>query len=183
MFFKFAVNQQAFLLQLHLTTCHIGNNQLDQHACLLELHLTIRYVWISCNWFASSSAVVGLNQQVYLLPLPLTHSYVPMLVPNQQAGKHNCTWPSDIYVTVAPDQQQCLYKLHTINMHFCYSFILSASMYIYLYPTISHVCNNCMRPFAMYFTVALNQQFCLLNLHLQACMSGTLATDQHSYLL
>ena len=129
---------------------------------------------------------MGLNQQVYQLHLPQTRSYVPMLVPKQRAGKHNCTRPSGIYVTVAPDQQQCLYKLHTININFYYSFILSAPMYntqIHLYPTINRVCNNCIRPFVMYFTVAPNQQICLFNLHLQACMSGTLAPDQHSYLL
>ena len=104
----------------------------------------------------------------------------PMLVPYQWAGNHSCTRQSNKHVTVAPDQQPCLYKLHTI-IHVCSSFILSASMD----PTISHVCNSCIRPFAMYLTVAPNQQscLCLLNVHIQACMSDTLAQGQHSYLL
>ena len=46
---------------------------------------------------------------------------------------------------------------------------------LYLHPAISHVCNNCIRPFAMSLTVAPNQQSCLLNLHLHACMSEKLA--------
>ena len=54
----------------------------------------------------------------------------PMLVSDQRAGKHSCTLPSGMYVTVAPGQQPCLYTLHTISMHVCYSLILSASMYV-----------------------------------------------------
>ena len=56
-----------------------------------------------------------------------------MLVPNQWAGKHNCTRQSDIYVTVAPDQKPCLYNLLTISMQWCMSvtiLFLSASMHI-----------------------------------------------------
>ena len=92
--------------------------------------------------------------------------YVLVLVPNQHAGKHNCTRPSGMYMyaVVAPDQQPCLYsyKLHTISIHVSYSFILSASMYItfardhqpclkqlhltcifQLHITSSHVCKTC----------------------------------------
>ena len=46
---------------------------------------------------------------------------------------------------------------------------------LYLHPAISHVCNNCIRPFVMSLTVAPNQQSCLLNLHIYACMSEKLA--------
>ena len=63
-----------------------------------------------------------------MLYLPQTLSYVPMLVPSQGAGL------SGMYVTVAPDQQPCLFNLHTISIHVCYSFILSASMYITFAP-------------------------------------------------
>ena len=45
-----------------------------------------------------------------MLHLPQTRSYVSKLVPNQQVGKHNCTRPSGMYVTVASDQQPCLYN-------------------------------------------------------------------------
>ena len=57
-----------------------------------------------------------------------------MGVPNQRAGKHNSTRPSGMFVTVAPDQQSCLHNLLTIRMNVCYSFILSASMYITFAP-------------------------------------------------
>ena len=172
--------------------------QFYQHACLLELHLTSRYVWISCNslartsvdggggWTSRDICYICLNQQVYLLPLPQARSYVPMLVPNQRAGKHNCTRPSGMYVTVAPGKQPCLYNLLTISMQCCMSVTVSFYQHpciLHLHPTISHSCNNCIRPFAKYFTVAPYQQSCMLNLHLQACMSNSLALDQHSYFL
>ena len=110
-----------------------------------------------------------------------------MLVSNQRAGKHNCTRPSDMYVTAAPDQKPCLYNLLTINyamLHVCYSFILSAI----------HVYYICTRPSAMSVTIAsghlpglsllrLTSSHVCKNLHLQACMSDTLALDQHSYLI
>ena len=69
-----------------------------------------------------------------MLQLSQTRSYVPMLILNQRAGKKNCTRPSAIYVTVAPDQQPCLHNLLTIRMHVCYNFILSAFMYITFAP-------------------------------------------------
>ena len=43
---------------------------------------TSKYVWISCKWLTNTSVVVWLNQQVYMLHLPQTRRYVPMLVPN-----------------------------------------------------------------------------------------------------
>ena len=106
---------------------------------------------------------LGLKQHVYMLHFPQTRCYVPMVIPKQQAGKHNCIRPSGIYVTVAPDQQPCPYKLYTIGIPVCYSFILSASMSIsfasstmpiisssdhlpclsQLHLTSSHVCLTC----------------------------------------
>ena len=120
----------------------------------------------------------GLNQQVYLLHLPQTRSYVPILIPNQRAGMHNCTRSSGLYVTVASDQ---LFNLFTISMYYRSVSILSYRhpCKLHLYPTIRHVCNNCIQSCAMSFTVAPNQQSCLLNLHLQACPSDTIALDQH----
>ena len=104
-----------------------------QHACLLELHIISRYQFL-CP--ASTSVVVGLNQQVYMLHLPQTRIYVPILVPNQRACKHNFTILTGIYmyVTAVHDQQPCLFKLITISIHVCYSFILSASMYVTFAP-------------------------------------------------
>ena len=52
---------------------------------------------------AHRSVAVGLNEQVHMLHLTRTYSYVPMLVPNQRAGKHNCTRSSCMYATVAPE--------------------------------------------------------------------------------
>ena len=129
--------------------------------------------------FANTFVVVGLCQQVCLLHLLRPAVMSSMLVPDQWAVKHNCIRPSGMYVTVAPDQQSCLYMLHTISMHVSYSFILVASMNVYLHPAISHVCNNCIRSFVMYLTVAPYQQSCLLNMHLHACMSEKLAPDQY----
>ena len=121
-----------------------------------------------------------------MLHMPQTCSCVPMLLPNQRVGKHKCTRQSSMYVTVAPDQQPCFYKLHTISIQ--HTIAVTASSYkhpfiLHLNLAISHGCNNCIRQFVEYFTSALNQQLCLLNLHIQACMSDTLAPDQHSYLL
>ena len=78
-----------------------------------------------------------------------------MLIPDKRAGKHN-----------APDHQACtlqinltrshvFYKLHTISMHLCNSFMLLAYMF-HLHKTFSHVCNTCARPFTMSLTVAPN---------------------------
>ena len=107
--------------------------------------------------------------------------------PSNGHVKHNCTRPSGMYVTVAPDQQPYLYKC-AYYQHACllqFRFISSQVYYL------------CTRPSAMSVTIASHhlpclsqihtpsQQSCqtLLNLHLQACMSDTLALDQHSYLL
>ena len=92
--------------------------------------------------FANTFVVVGLCQQVCLLHLPQTRSYV-FYACTQPAVKHNCTRPSGMYVTVAPDQQSCLYILHTISMHVSCSFILSASMNVI-----------CTQPSAMSVTIA-----------------------------
>ena len=97
---------------------------------MLELHLTSRYVWNSCNWLASISVVVGLNSRCICYTCLRLAVMSPMLIPDQRHSKHSCNRPSGMYVTVTPDQQPCLYMLHTISMHGCYSFILSASMYV-----------------------------------------------------
>ena len=56
--------------------------QLNSTSMSVSVASTIRYVWISGNWLTSTSVVVWPNQQVYMLHLPQTRSYVPMLVPN-----------------------------------------------------------------------------------------------------
>ena len=103
----------------------------------------------------------------------------PMIVSDQWAVKHNCTTPTGMFVAVAPDQQSCLYMLHTINMRVSYRFILSASMNVIFAPNRHQVCNNYIQPFVMSLTVAPNQQSCPLNFHLQACKSDILAPDQY----
>ena len=112
----------------------------------------------------------------YMLHLPQTRSYVPMLIPNKRAGKHNCTRPWGMNL-----------QLHLTSSHVFISCILSACMSVtvssyqhpcilHLHPTISHVCNNCIRPFPMSLTVASNQQSHLCKLVSKTCMSDTLAT-------
>ena len=84
---------------------------------------------------ANTFVVVELCQQYvgYTCLRPAVMS--SMLVPDHRAVKHNCTRSSGMYVTVAPDQQSCLYMLHTISMHVSYSFILSASMNVIFAPS------------------------------------------------
>ena len=82
-----------------------------------------------------------------------------------------CSHPTNWLVsTIAPDHQACMLQLHQTSSHFfSISCILSTYMSVtvssYQHPCIlhvhrtnSHVGNNCIRPFAMHFTVAPNQQ-------------------------
>ena len=97
--------------------------------------------------------------------------------------------------TIAPDQHACILQLQLTSSHIFIRRVLSAYMSVtvssyqhscilHLHPTISHVCNICTQPFPMSLTVASNQQsYHSANLCLQACMSDTLAPDQHTYLL
>ena len=121
----------------------------------------------------------------------------------QLTCKHICICgaePAGIYVTHASDLQLQLHQtiklvcysctwpatLHTISIQHKSAVTVSSYKHpciLHLNLAISHGCNNCIRPFVKSFTSAFNQQSCLLNLHLQACMSDTLAPDQHSYLL
>ena len=111
----------------------------------------------------NTSVVAGLNQQVCFLP-------------NQRTGKHSCTRPAGTHVTLATEQQPCLYKLHTISIYVCYSFILiSESMYI------------CTRPSAMSVTIASDVMSFTVALSVKLAPtsvgSEALAPDQNSYLL
>ena len=132
MFLNFALNSRHVCYSLLL-------------ACRLQLDLTNMHVSYSCDSPADMFESVSNHlqhicscgaelNQVYMLHLPQTRSYVPMLVLNQLAGKHNCTRPSGMYVTIAPNQHPCLFTLHTISIHVFYSFILSASMYVAFAP-------------------------------------------------
>ena len=103
-------------------------------ACMsVRVASTSIYVWISCIWLTSTSVVVWLNQQVCMLHLPQTRSYVCMLLPNLRPGKRNCTRPSCMYFTVAPDS----------SSHVFISCILSACMSVtvssYQDPCIFHL--------------------------------------------
>ena len=90
-----------------------------------------------------------------------------MLVPNQRPGKYNSTRPSVMSLTLKVIYYQYTYLLqfhiNSIHVH-----------YICTWPSVI-VCNNCIRPFAMSFTVAPNQHSFLFNLRLQARISDTLA--------
>ena len=131
--------------------------KLNQHACLCELHLPT--VWISCNWLTSTYEVVWLNQQVYMLHLPQTHSYVL------------CSFPTNKLVsTIAPDHHACILQLHLTKSHVFISCILSACMSVtvssyqgpcifHLHRIISHVCNNYIWQIPMPLTFASNQQW------------------------
>ena len=105
-----------------------------------------------------------------------------------------CSYPTNGLVsTIAPDHHACILQLHLTSNHVFMRRIQSACISVtvpsyqlpgllHLHPTISHVCNNCTRPFPMSLTVASNQQsYHSANLCLQACMSDTLARDQHTY--
>ena len=95
--------------------------------------------------------------------------------------------------TIAPDYHAYILQLQLTSSHVFIRSIQSACMSVtvssyqhscilHLHLTISHVCNNCTRPFPMSLTVASNQQsYHSANLCLQACMSNTLALDQHTY--
>ena len=112
----------------------------------------------------------------------------------RRADMSLCLYPTNRLVsTIAPDHHGCILQLHMTSSHVFIRCILSAckpvtvSSYqhpciIHLHPTISHVCNNCTLPFLMSLTIASNQQsYHSVNLCLQACVSDTLAPDQHTY--
>ena len=81
-----------------------------------------------------------------------------------------CSYPTNGLVrTIAPEHQTSILQLHLTSRNVFISCILSAYMFVkdlsyqlpcilHSNPTISHVCNNCIRPFTMSFTVAFNQQ-------------------------
>ena len=132
-----ALNQHVYLLEF-----------LYQQICLNQLHLTYKHI------FRCVAEPAG----IYMLHLPQTRSFVPMLLPNLRPGKHNCTRPSCMYFTVAP----------VLSSHVFISCILSACMSVtvlsyqdpcilHLHTTISHVCNNCIWPFPRSLTIAPNQ--------------------------
>ena len=95
------------------------------------------------------------------------HTYLLFSMLNyQNDGKHNCTRSPGMYVTVAPDQQPCLYTLHTISMHICYSFYL----------IIILVCFICTKPSAISVTLTSAHLPCLQQLHLtcsDVCLTCT----------
>ena len=107
-----------------------------------------------------------------------------------------CSYPTNGLVsTIAPDHHACILQFQLTSSHVYIRRILSACMSVtvssyqhpcilHLHPAISHVCKNCTGPLPMSLTVASNQQsYHSANVCLQACMSDTLALDQHTYSL
>ena len=107
-----------------------------------------------------------------------------------------CSYPTNGLVsTIPPDHHACILQFQLTNSHVFIRRILSACMSVtvssyqhpcilHLHQIICHLCNNCTWPFLMYLTVAYNQQsYHSANLCLQACMSCTLAPDQHAYFI
>ena len=107
-----------------------------------------------------------------------------------------CSYPTNGLVSaIAPDHHACILQLHLTSSNVFIMCILSACMpvtvssyqhpcILLFYLTISHVCNNCTRPYPMSLTVASNQQsHRSVNLCLQAFMTETLTSGQHTYLL
>ena len=107
-----------------------------------------------------------------------------------------CSYPTNRLVsTIAPNHHGCILQLHMTSSHVlirrtlsaCTSVTVSSYQYpciLHLHHTISHVCNNYTLPFPMSLTIAhIQQSHHSVNLCLQACMSDTLAPDQHTYLL
>ena len=143
MFVAVAPDHLAHPLQLNSTSMHVCQICIYQLICLNQLQLTYKHI---CSCVAKPAVIY------------VTLASDPQLVPDSQAGKHNCTRPSCMYFTVAPELQPCLYKLHTISMYVCYSFILSGSMYITFAPDHQPCLNKCIWLFPIYLTVASNQQ-------------------------
>ena len=127
---KFALNQQVYVLQLHPTTWHFGYN---------------------CTLTACMSVRIASNQQICLNQLQLTRKHICSCEGGTiryicytcfiSAVMSLCSYTTNGLVsTIAPDHQACMLQLHltqpclhdllTVCMHDCYSFILSASMYI-----------------------------------------------------
>ena len=151
-----------------------------------RLQLTSKHIH-SC-WVETAGMSVTLASDQQLCPICLSS--------DQWASKHSCTRPSGMHVAAAPDNQPCLYKLHNISMHTCYSYILSASVYAaldqqigllqfrwsclkQLYQIIAtsvsvvlirrHVINTCI----------YKQRSCLLNTYKYACLVHLQGTSIH----
>ena len=146
---KFALKQQAYVLQLHLTTWHIGYN---------------------CTLTACMSVRVAPHQQICLNQLQLTikHTRYIFYTCLRPTVMSLSSYPTNGLVsTIAPGHQACMLQLHLTSSHVFIICLLSVCMSVavssyqhpyilHLHKTINHVCNNCIRPFATPFTVAPN---------------------------
>ena len=155
---KFALKQQAYVIQLHLTTWHVGYNNYctltacmsvrvapHQQKCLNQLQLTSNHI---CSCGGSTSRYICytcLRPAVMSLCLHQTNRLVS---------------------TIPPDHQSCMLQLHLTSSHVFIICLLSACMSVtvssyqhpcilHLHQTINHVCKDCIWPFAMPFIVAL----------------------------
>ena len=167
------------MLQLDPISWHLGY-KCTPPACMSVIvasHQQMRLKQLQLTWMHICSLWGWTSRYICYTYLPQTNSYGRYAL-TQRAGKHSCSIPSGMYVTDASGQQLCLYKLHTIHMHVCYSLILSVSMYI----TFVHDHQLC--PLGLHPTIRhFSQQSCLLNLHIQACMSDAIVPGQHLYSL
>ena len=162
---KFALKQQACLLQLHSTTWHVGNSRTltacmsvgvasHRQICFKQLQLTSKHICSCGGWTSRFICYTCLRPAVMSL----------------------CSYQTNGLVsTIAPDHQACMLQLHLTSSHVFITCLLTACIFVtvssyqhprisYLHQTINHVCNNCIQPFAMPFTVAHNQQSWLLYL-------------------
>ena len=148
---KFALKQQAYVLQLHPTTWHVD------YICTLTACMSVR---------------VASRQQICLNQLQLTSKHISScggrtcytcLRPSVMSL---CSYPTNVS-TIAPDHQACMLHLHQTSSHVLIICLLSACMSVtvssyqhpcilHLHQTINHVGNNCIRPFTMPITVAPN---------------------------
>ena len=140
MFVTVAPDHHPCLLQLHSTSMHVCYSCISPADMLNQLQLTCKHI---CTCEAEAASIC------YTFPRPAVMSL--------------CSYyTKGLLSTIAPDHQSCLYQLHTISIHVCCSFILSASIYIFqiLYFTFapSH------QPLPV--TIASNHLPCLSQLHL-----------------
>ena len=173
------------MFKLHPTTLHVSYNYTltacmsvrvasYQQLCLNKLQLTGKHICSCRGWTSRYICYNCLRPAVLSL----------------------CSYPTNGLVsTIAPDHQACTLQMHLTSSHVFIICLLSTCMgvtvssyqhpcILHLHQTINHVCNNCIRPYAMHCISQLHLTSShLLNLLLQACMSDTLAPDQHSYLL
>ena len=137
-----ALNQQACLLHLHLTTGTSVTIKLDEHACLLEMHLPAdMFELVTTDYLNKHICSCVAEPTCIMLHLP------------QPADMSLCSYPTNgLVITIPPDHHACILQLHLTSSHVfirqsaCMSATVSSYKHpciLHLHSTISHVCNNC----------------------------------------